>query len=139
MNFKLGIFFLKNTVCLELYFSDRFISLLGPIFIQEQNSIPGSTNRLLAKYKKIEKIFCGFPEALDFFEEKKAIFSGNLINLDVQKVRHKSFCQNELKIKIMGGSLGAKLINTTMPKVFSKLSQNFPNLNFCVTSMWRET
>ena len=129
------IFSKKNTlVCFGGYISLVGLShFSGPIFIQEQNSIPGSTNRLLAKYKKIEKIFCGFPEALDFFEEKTAIFSGNLINLDAQKVRHKSFCQNELKIKIMGGSLGAKLINTTMPKVFGKLSQEFPEFKFFVS------
>ena len=33
----------------------------------------------------------------------------------------------------MGGSLGAKLITTTMPKVFGKLSQEFPEFKFFVS------
>ena len=105
----------------------------GPIYIQEQNSIPGSTNRLLARYKKIDKIFCGFPKTQDFFEEKKAIFSGNLINLDAQKVEKKKSSSDELDIKIMGGSLGARLINKTAPKVFSQLSQDFPDFKFILS------
>ena len=131
LEFQIGSLFSKrNTlVCFGGYVSLVGMShFSGPIYIQEQNSIPGSTNRLLAKYKKIEKVFCGFPKAQDFFEEKKAVFSGNLINLDAQKVKKKNPVPNELEIKIMGGSLGAKVINKTAPKVFSKLSNEFPDL-----------
>ena len=87
----------------------------------------------MAKYKKIDKIFCGFPKTQDYFEEKKAIFSGNLINLDARKVEKKNPRFNELDIKIMGGSLGAKFINKTVPKVFSKLSEDFPDFKFILS------
>ncbi len=89
LEFQIGNVFSKRNI---LVCFGGYVSLVGlahfsgPIYIQEQNSIPGSTNRLLARYKKIDKIFCGFPKTQDFFEEKKAIFSGNLINLDAQKV-----------------------------------------------------
>ena len=136
LEFQIGsIFSKKNTlICFGGYVSLVGMShFSGPLYIQEQNSIPGSTNRLLAKYKKVDKIFCGFPKARGFFEEKKAIFSGNLINLDAQKVEKKNPRTNELDIKIMGGSLGAKLINKTAPKVFSKLSQEFPDFKFLLS------
>ena len=131
----LSIFSNRNIlVCFGGYVSLVGMShFSGPIYIQEQNSIPGSTNRLLAKYKKIEKIFCGFPKTKEFFEGKKAVFSGNLINLDVQKVKKKNAVPNELDIKIMGGSLGARLINKTAPKVFSKLTQAFPDFKFVLS------
>ncbi len=136
LEFQIGnIFSKRNTlVCFGGYVSLVGLAhFSGPIYIQEQNSIPGSTNRLIARYKKIDNIFCGFPKTQDFFEEKKAIFSGNLINLDAQKVEKKKPCSNELDIKIMGGSLGARLINKTAPKVFSQLSQDFPDFKFILS------
>ena len=136
LEFQIGnIFSKRNTlVCFGGYVSLVGMShFSGPIYIQEQNSIPGSTNRLLAKYKKIDKIFCGFPKTQYFFEEKKAIFSGNLINLDAKKVEKKNLRSNELDIKIMGGSLGARLINKTVPEVFSKLSEDFPDFKFILS------
>ena len=42
-------------------------------------------------------------------------------------------CSGELDIKIMGGSLGARLINKTAPKVFNQLSQDFPDLKFILS------
>ena len=136
LEFQIGNVFSKRNilVCFVGYVSLVGLAhFSGPIYIQEQNSIPGSTNRLLARYKKIDKIFCGFPKTQDFFEEKKAIFSGNLINLDAQKVEKKKPCSGELDIKIMGGSLGARLINKTAPKVFSQLSQDFPDFKFILS------
>ena len=87
----------------------------------------------MARYKNIEAIFCGFPEAQDFFQETKTLFSGNLINLDTQKVHKSQLRPNELKIKIMGGSQGAKLINKTVPKIFSKISKEFPKYKFLLS------
>ena len=131
--FQIGNIFSKRNilVCFGGYISLVGMShFSGPIYIQEQNSIPGSSNKLLAKYRKIEKVFCGFPTTQDFFEGTKTIFSGNLINLDTKKIEINNLCPNELKIKIMGGSLGAKLINKTSPRVFSKLLREFPDFKF---------
>ncbi len=129
LEFQIRNIFSKNNVlvCFGGYVSLLGLShISGPIYIQEQNSVPGSANRLLARYKNIEAIFCGFPEAQDFFQETKTLFSGNLINLDTQKLHKSQLRPNELKIKIMGGSQGAKFINKTVPKIFSKISKEFP-------------
>ena len=136
LEFQIRNIFSKNNVlvCFGGYVSLLGLShISGPIYIQEQNSVPGSANRLLARYKNIEAIFCGFPEAQDFFQETKTLFSGNLINLDTQKLHKSQLRPNELKIKIMGGSQGAKLINKTVPKIFSKISKEFPEYKFLLS------
>ena len=136
LEFQIRNIFSKNNVlvCFGGYVSLLGLShISGPIYIQEQNSVPGSANRLLARYKNIEAIFCGFPEAQDFFQETKTLFSGNLINLDTQKVHKSQLRPNELKIKIMGGSQGAKFINKTVPKIFSKISKEFPEYKFLLS------
>lgn len=86
-----------------------------PIIIQEQNSFPGVTNRLLAKFA--HKIFTAFKEAEKFLPAEKITITGNptrntLINVDKQ-VGLESFGFSELKsvLLIMGGSGGAKTIN----------------------------
>ena len=115
-----------------------YISLLGlfhfagPIYIQEQNSIPGTANRYLAKYKNVKKIFCGFPNALEFFKENNVIFTGNLINLNIGKVFNKTLNPKKLQFKIMGGSQGARVINNCLPKIFKKISIDFPEAQISI-------
>jgi len=85
--------------------------------IQEQNSYPGATNRLLAK--KAEQIFVAYPDMDKFFEKSKIVFSGNPIRLDIVKKdistseakTHLGLDQNKKTILIMGGSLGARSLN----------------------------
>ena len=136
IQFQLPNLFSKNNI---LICFGGYISLLGlshfsgPIFIQEQNTIPGSTNRLLARLKNIQKIFCGFPETVKFFNSEKAIFTGNLINLDPGKIKNSSRELDELRIKIIGGSQGARIINETMPRLFKDMLESFPKLKLKIT------
>lgn len=75
------------------------ISLGLPIILLEQNSIPGKTNRFLAKFAKV--IFTGYPIAS--FSKKKTIFSGNPV---AQTIKGK-----KTKLLVFGGSQGSKAIN----------------------------
>lgn len=85
------------------------------IIIQEQNSFPGVTNRLLAKYA--EKIYVAFEEAKDYFPNKTVINAGNPTRNTLKKISKKeglyAFNFNSLSpvVLIIGGSLGAKSIN----------------------------
>lgn len=85
--------------------------LLGkPLVIHEQNSVAGSSNRLLAKMAT--KKLAGFPDALE-----GAMYIGNPVRTDITAVTHK-FAINAampLRVLIMGGSLGAKAINDVVP------------------------
>ena len=99
-------------------------ALIGiPIFIQEQNSYPGLTNRILSKYAK--KIFVAYDGMDKYFKTNKIIFSGNPIRKSIKninKLDKKDFLSSisfDKKLKtilILGGSLGAKVLNEFVSK-----------------------
>lgn len=93
-------------------------SALGkPCLIQEQNSYPGITNKLLSK--KVEKICVAYDNLERFFPKEKIVKTGNPVRQDLQihqqdkKVALKHFGLEEHKqtILVLGGSLGARAIN----------------------------
>jgi UDP-N-acetylglucosamine--N-acetylmuramyl-(pentapeptide) pyrophosphoryl-undecaprenol N-acetylglucosamine transferase len=93
-------------------------SLLNkPLLIHEQNSIPGLANKILANFA--DKVLLGFPNAIR--NEKKVIFSGNPVRkeisqLDIPDIRYAGR-SGKLKLLIIGGSLGAQVLNTFVPQM----------------------
>ncbi len=90
------------------------INLKIPIFIQDQNSIPGIITKRLHKYTK--KIFLGYPQT-HHLKNKNYIFTGNPLRNDLNIIDKKA-AKNKLKfdvdkklILIIGGSQGAQAIN----------------------------
>jgi len=89
-----------------------------PTMIQEQNSYPGITNKLLAK--RASKIFVAYDGLDQFFSKKHIVKTGNPVRQDLLQIETKRdqaiqvFGLNtELKtVLVIGGSLGAKRINT---------------------------
>jgi len=96
------------------------------VVIQEQNSFPGVTNRMLAKFAS--KIFTAFKEAANFFPVDKIIESGNPTRNTLNKIDKKigldAFGFNDSKpvLMILGGSGGAKTINEAVKENLDKLS-----------------
>jgi len=88
-----------------------------PLLIQEQNSYPGVTNRLLAR--KAEKICVAYKETERFFPKHKIILTGNPVresllqtNISQQEAKkHLGFDADKKLIISLGGSGGAKSIN----------------------------
>ncbi len=86
-----------------------------PLYIQEQNVVPGLANRSLSRYAT--KIFVGFEEAIINFPRsvrKKIVVTGNPIR--VSNVNRGSF--GEGYVLVFGGSRGSDLINTIMEKIY---------------------
>ena len=91
-----------------------------PTLIQEQNSYPGITNKILAK--KVNKICVAYDGMDRFFPSEKIIFTGNpvrrdLYNMQINREEAKaSFgIDNDHKtVLIFGGSLGARRINESV-------------------------
>jgi UDP-N-acetylglucosamine--N-acetylmuramyl-(pentapeptide) pyrophosphoryl-undecaprenol N-acetylglucosamine transferase len=109
----------------------KVASLLGiPTVIQEQNSYPGITNKLLAK--KANAICVAYENLERFFPKDKMILTGNPVRQDLLLQANKSeanayFKLDESKktILILGGSLGARRINQLIEKELDfLLSQN---------------
>ncbi len=93
-------------------------SLLNkPLLIHEQNSVPGLANKILAKFA--DKVLLGFPNAIR--NEKKIIFSGNPVRKEISQldIPDKRYAERsgKLKLLIIGGSLGAQVLNTIVPKM----------------------
>lgn len=88
-----------------------------PTLIQEQNSYPGITNKLLAG--KAARICVAYPNMSQFFDASKIIFTGNPVRKDLMQLDdlkdeaygYFELDQNKKTILIFGGSLGARTIN----------------------------
>ncbi|MFY8112171.1 MAG: undecaprenyldiphospho-muramoylpentapeptide beta-N-acetylglucosaminyltransferase [Flavobacterium sp.] len=92
-------------------------SLNIPTLIQEQNSYPGITNKLLSK--KAAKICVAYENLERFFPNEKMILTGNPVRqdlIDVTTKREEAIAffklnPNKKTILVLGGSLGARRIN----------------------------
>jgi len=109
----------------------KVASILGiPTVIQEQNSHPGITNKLLAK--KANKICVAYENLERFFPKDKMILTGNPVRQDLINEANKSEAiayfkldANKKTLLVLGGSLGARRINQLIEKELDfLLSQN---------------
>ena len=77
--------------------------------IQEQNAIPGSTNRLLGKLA--DAIFISFEESRSYFPGGKTILTGNPVGRDFLRGLEDTRNGGRFNLFIFGGSQGAHRIN----------------------------
>jgi UDP-N-acetylglucosamine--N-acetylmuramyl-(pentapeptide) pyrophosphoryl-undecaprenol N-acetylglucosamine transferase len=88
-----------------------------PTLIQEQNSYPGITNKLLSK--KANKICVAYDNLERFFPKEKIIKTGNPVRQDLLSIHNKNneandffeLTKNKKTVLVLGGSLGARKIN----------------------------
>ncbi|PIA79639.1 undecaprenyldiphospho-muramoylpentapeptide beta-N-acetylglucosaminyltransferase [Gaetbulibacter sp. 4G1] len=93
-----------------------------PSVIQEQNSFPGITNKLLAK--KANKICVAYDGLERFFPNEKMIKTGNpvrqdLLDIDTKTVdakNHFNLKHGKYTLLVIGGSLGSRRINELIEK-----------------------
>ncbi|MEN8912519.1 MAG: undecaprenyldiphospho-muramoylpentapeptide beta-N-acetylglucosaminyltransferase [Polaribacter sp.] len=88
-----------------------------PTLIQEQNSYPGITNKLLAK--KSHKICVAYDHLERFFPADKILKTGNPVRQDLLLIHTKrdaslsffNLNKNKKTVLVLGGSLGARRVN----------------------------
>ena len=88
-----------------------------PTLIQEQNSFPGITNKLLSK--KAGKICVAYDDLERFFPVDKIVKTGNPVRQDLLSIHSKrdegkaffKLDDSKKTILVLGGSLGARKIN----------------------------
>lgn len=98
-----------------------------PSIIQEQNSYPGITNKLLAK--KVAKICVAYDGLELFFPKEKIVKTGNPVRQDLLEIDRKreealkfyALDKNKKTLVILGGSLGSARINETVEKDLNAL------------------
>ena len=109
-------------------------SILGiPTLIQEQNVVPGITNRLLSHF--VTRIAAGVPEAVKRFPAKKVACTGNPIRKDVMAASREEGLAafgldgSRRTVLVSGGSRGARSINRAMIGVLKEASAR-PEVQF---------
>ncbi len=93
-----------------------------PTLIQEQNSYPGITNKLLSN--KANKICVAYENLERFFPNKKMILTGNPVRQDLTAIDSKreeaikffNLDPSKKTLLILGGSLGARRVNQLIEK-----------------------
>ncbi|OXG00822.1 UDP-N-acetylglucosamine-N-acetylmuramylpentapeptide N-acetylglucosamine transferase [Flavobacterium araucananum] len=93
-----------------------------PTVIQEQNSFPGITNKLLSK--KANAICVAYENLERFFPKNKIILTGNPVRqdlIDIESKRDEAIAfygldPNKKTLLVLGGSLGARRVNQLIEK-----------------------
>lgn len=101
-----------------------------PALIQEQNSFPGITNKLLGG--RVNKICVAYEGMEKYFPKEKIIVTGNPVRQDILSLEGKRtealkyFGLNPEKktLLVVGGSLGARTINESMAGCLDMLLKN---------------
>ncbi|MFI0490740.1 undecaprenyldiphospho-muramoylpentapeptide beta-N-acetylglucosaminyltransferase [Flavobacterium sp.] len=98
-----------------------------PTVIQEQNSFPGITNKLLSK--KANKICVAYENLERFFPKEKMILTGNPVRQDLidieskreEAIQYFNLDVNKKTLLVLGGSLGARRVNQLIEKELDKI------------------
>ncbi len=108
----------------------RRASKMGiPCLIQEQNSYPGVTNKILAA--KAKKICVAYPNMERFFPAEKIKMTGNPVRQSLaqsttreEAARHFGLDPKKPVVLVIGGSLGARSINNGILASLGQLSSD---------------
>ena len=100
-------------------------SLMGiPAMLQEQNALPGLTNRLLARV--VRKVATAFRECEAYFGSK-AVLTGNPVRADFSQVLSGSGT-DPFTLLVFGGSQGAQAINQSVIEALAILKPQIQGL-----------
>lgn len=94
-----------------------------PLVIHEQNSVAGLANRVLARLA--DRVLVAFPDA--FGSSGAVIWTGNPVRndiaaLDAPEARYAGR-SGRLKLLVIGGSLGARVLNEVVPQALALLAE----------------
>jgi UDP-N-acetylglucosamine--N-acetylmuramyl-(pentapeptide) pyrophosphoryl-undecaprenol N-acetylglucosamine transferase len=94
-----------------------------PIVLQEQNLLPGVANRLMAPLAR--RVYVSFPESASRFGQKKARLVGNPVRQEIREAASRSprAETDRLTVLILGGSQGAKSINSAVIDALDHLAR----------------
>lgn len=105
-----------------------------PIVLHEQNATFGKANEFLAP--KAKRIALSWPISQDLKKEQsvRCVITGNPVRADIAALCSKPYrapeADGELRVFVLGGSLGAKVFSDVIPKALTSLSdEEKPRIN----------
>ncbi|WP_125717035.1 undecaprenyldiphospho-muramoylpentapeptide beta-N-acetylglucosaminyltransferase [Pseudoalteromonas rubra] len=100
-----------------------------PLVIHEQNAVAGLSNKLLARIAS--RVLAAFPQA---FAERAHDVVGNPVRASVAQLQPKQ-PGNAVNVLVVGGSLGAKVLNDTVPEAMALLTE----ATACDIQVWHQS
>ena len=96
-----------------------------PLLVHEQNAIPGLTNKVLARFATV--VLQAFPAVF-----RQAITTGNPVRQSICEItkpedraaKRQAQHQDNLRLLVIGGSLGAVKLNEIIPQALAKIEKN---------------
>jgi len=102
-------------------------ALMGvPTAICEENSIPGLTNRILARF--VTRVFVAFEETLETLPCSRGEVTGTPIRPEILAVSYVGNRPGISRVLVFGGSQGSAFLNREMPGVMSMVAQSVGGL-----------
>jgi UDP-N-acetylglucosamine--N-acetylmuramyl-(pentapeptide) pyrophosphoryl-undecaprenol N-acetylglucosamine transferase len=100
-----------------------------PVIIHESDTAPGRVNKWAGKFAR--RIALSYPEAATYFDAKKIALTGQPVRRSVANVAKegaKAFFELDPAVPtigVIGGSLGAKVLNDTLVQLLPDLVQHY--------------
>lgn len=92
-----------------------------PVVLHEQNAVAGTANKTIAKFAT--KILTGFPHVLPHAQMVGNPVRQDLLRIELPEQRYAQR-QGALKLLVVGGSLGASVLNTLVPEALALIPEN---------------
>lgn len=115
-----------------------------PVIIHESDTVPGRVNVWAGKFAR--RIALSYPEAAQFFDEKKIAVTGQPIRKTISYIapadNAKEFFDldpNIATIGIVGGSLGAKVLNDAITSILPQLTERYQVIHQTGEKTFEET
>ncbi len=91
-----------------------------PLVIHEQNRVPGTTNRWLARWAR--KVLEAFPGT--FADSLRPCWTGNPLRPEIEclALRQEPLGHRPVRILVLGGSQGAQALNEVVPQALAELA-----------------
>lgn len=106
-----------------------------PVIIHESDITPGLANKLSVPY--CTKVCVTFPEALEHFNKNKGVLTGSPIREELFQgnrevgLKIMGFQGNKPVLLIMGGSLGAKVLNENIRSEIESFTEKYDIVHIC--------
>jgi len=111
-----------------------------PLFLQEQNSVPGRSNRFLAR--RAVRVFAGFSGAVSFFPPGRTEVTGNPVRREIASAarEHGGKWPPETPFTVLGlgGSQGARAINVRVLGMARRAKREGAAIRFLLQTGTRE-
>lgn len=91
------------------------------VVLHEQNAVAGTANKTIAKFAT--KILTGFPHVLPHAQMVGNPVRQDLLHIELPEQRYAQR-QGALKLLVVGGSLGASVLNTLVPEALALIPEN---------------